>query len=36
MQNRFIPANDYLGNDEFLTERDENGNGIKVYSTYYV
>jgi hypothetical protein len=36
MQNRFVPANDNLGNDEFLTERDENGKGIRVYNTYYV
>ena len=36
MQNRFIPANDNLGNDEFLTEMDEYGNGIRVSNTYYV
>jgi hypothetical protein len=31
-----VPANDNLGNDEFFTERDENGKGIRVYNTYYV
>ena len=36
MQNRFVPANDNLGNDEFLTEMDEYGNGIRVANTYYV
>ena len=36
MQNRFIPANDHLGNDEFLTEIDENGKGIRVVNTYFV
>lgn len=36
MQNRFIPQNDYFGMDEDFTERDENGNGIRVFNTYYV
>ena len=36
MQNRFIPANDHLGNDEYLTEMDENGKGIRVVNAYYV
>ena len=36
MQNRYVPANDHLGMDEYLTERDENGNGIRVFNTYYV
>jgi hypothetical protein len=36
MQNRFVPATDHLGNEEFLTERDENGKGIRVKNNYYI
>lgn len=36
MQNRRIPANDHRGLDEFLDERNEFGNGIRVPATYYV
>jgi hypothetical protein len=36
MQNRRIPADDHRGMDEFLDERDEYGNGIRVPASYYV
>ena len=36
MQNRFVPANDHLGNDEFLTEMNEYGKGTRVKNNYYI
>jgi len=36
MQNRRIPADDGRGMGEWLDEKDELGNGIRVSATYYV
>jgi hypothetical protein len=36
MQNRRIPADDGRGVEEYLDEKDELGNGIRVPATYYV
>lgn len=36
MQNRYIPADDLRGMGEYLEERDEFGNPIRVPATYYV
>lgn len=36
MQHRRVPADDNKGVDEFLNERDSNGNGIRVPASYYV
>jgi hypothetical protein len=36
MQNRRIPDDDFRGMGEWLDEKDENGNGIRVSATYYI
>ena len=36
MQHRRIPADDRRGMGEYLNERDELGNGIRVPATYYL
>jgi hypothetical protein len=36
MQNRRIPEDDFRGMGEWLDEKDEHGNGIRVSATYYI
>jgi hypothetical protein len=36
MQNRRIPDDDSRGMGEWLNEKDQNGRGIRVTSTYYI
>ena len=36
MQNRQIPADDSKGVGEYLQEKNELGNGIRVPATYYI
>jgi hypothetical protein len=36
MQNRRIPADDSRGMGEWMDEKDELGNGIRVSATYYI